>query len=116
MFLNKKHKLYFRESKTGAARRLDKTSIKIYMYIIKLFLQGDGEKRYQEKNKSVTHWSNYKPIEIFDLPGDLQVQMERLTKAKNIEIYYGGTWKPLVMLHKFKKKTNEHSIHPKKAS
>lgn len=104
MYLTKKHKMYYRDPKSGTARRLDKTSRKLYLYIINIFIKGNAEKRYQEVNKTVTHWRGYKAIDLLDLPVELQAEVEKLTKQKSIEIYYGGTWKPLVRLHKFKNK------------
>ena len=107
MNLTKKHKIYFRDPISKSARRLDKANMYLYMFIIKEFLNGDAEKRYQELNKEVTHWKNYKAIDIYTLPVELQVEMEKITKQKSLEVFYGGTWKPLARLHKFKKETKK---------
>lgn len=105
MNLTKKHKLYYKEPNSNSARRLDKANMYLYIFIIKEFLNGQADKRYQELNKDVTHWSNYKAIDIYNMPVELQVEMEKITKHKTLEVFYGGTWKPLARIHKFKKET-----------
>lgn len=103
MKITKKHKLYFRTS-NQSIRRLDKTVPQIYMFILNAFTGGDAEKRYSEKNKDVSHWSNYRSITL-ELPEDheisfgiLQNAVDPIMKKKKIEISYNGTWRPLVML------------------
>lgn len=96
----KKHKLYFRDEKTGAARNLGKVNYKLFLFIIQEFVLKGGEYRYQKLNKGVNHWSKFKALPL-SVPKELNGEFDKVTKKHSLLLSYDGTWKPLVSLIRF---------------
>ncbi len=95
--IKKRHKLYYRNDRTGALMGLDKSSPVLYLSLIKYFTEGSGAEKYVKKNKGVTNVKDIQPIE-FVLPHDIASQLGVLTQHPDIVIYYNASWKPLVSL------------------
>ena len=98
MKINKKHKLYFRDQVTQSVRRLDKASPIIYAFVIKHFLENDGQKEHQELNKDVKSWKEYKPVQL-PLPEEYHQEFKKLSRTKGLVISYNSSWLPLANLY-----------------
>ena len=103
--MSKKHKFYFR-AEGDELRNLENISPKIVQFITTSFIKNGAQKEYEELNKDVRHWNEYKPITM-QLPPELHTEFEKIQyvvdhfcKATSITISYNGSWKPLVELTK----------------
>lgn len=96
MNLSKKHKTYYR-AKDGSIRNLQKASPALRDFLLDYFFNKGGNKKYQDLNKDVKHYSNLKPIDLV-VPKHLQSEFDKLTKEKSIVITYNSTWRPAAKL------------------
>ena len=96
MKVTKKHKLYYKDH-TGSLRRFDKASIRLYYFIIHIFLKGYANIVYAERNKEVKKWDEFTAIDVV-IPEHLTKEFELHFKNKTTTITYNGHWKPLARL------------------
>ena len=103
MKILKNHKMYVRpDQKSDSVRNLAKLSPALYVYIYERFQSGGGQEQYAQINQAVKHWKDWQPLD-FRLSADLSKELDRITKQEELTVYYNGSWRPLVVLHKVKK-------------
>lgn len=101
MRILKNHKMYVRTNpKSDSVRNLAKLSAALYVFIYERFQQETTQKQYNLLNKEVKHWKDWQPLAI-QLSEELTKELDRITKKKELTIYYNGSWRPLVKLLRY---------------